>query len=156
MLTDPFKLYTVTDNSITITKAEASLGFSIVDLSKANASVRKGSTPTGQKPVLLTISHSVTNENKGILTDRTLIRMDVIQHDDTRGEDVQLSLYSVFAIPRGTTVDSDGSTYRELANLMGSLLLFNNSGADSTGAHSTATNSTAPGSALDRIVAGEF
>jgi len=53
------------------------------------------------RPATLTISHSVSNENNPVKTDRTLIRFDFLI-EDSAGKELKAYAYAVFGIPKGT------------------------------------------------------
>jgi hypothetical protein len=93
----------------------------------------------------LGVSHSLSNENPGISTDRHLIRFDVKNVDSVTGKTITTSAYAVITVPHGTDNNADASA--QLARELGYFLLY----GEVTSAGAPVVGSTS----LDRILAGE-
>lgn len=75
--------------------------------------VRKGFVPNLPAPATLTISHTVSNENKPVKTDRHLVRLDAKLSSDASNVnkgDLTASCYVVITVPHGA-VDTNGAEY---------------------------------------------
>jgi hypothetical protein len=59
-------------------------------------------------PATLTISHSVSNDNKPAKTDRSLLRLDFLVKDSS-GREMNAYAYAVVGIPRGAYYYNDGT-----------------------------------------------
>jgi len=127
--------------------------FAVIDAGSGQ-SVRKVASPTFgaqtcANPALLKISHSVSNENKPGLTDRTLVRFDFTLVD-LDGKPFNAFAYAVIGVPRGNLSASGAGS--EIANSdLGVHLVQHLIGA--LGVLSTA-NTTGVAN-LSRILAGE-
>jgi hypothetical protein len=106
-------------------------------------------TGTSSAPVIARIAHSVSNENKPVLTDRTLIRFD-FPVGGPEGSVLNSFGYAVFGVPRGFLYDADGTSIITQAALGLGLaqLLIGALGVSSTAA-ATANDK------IVRILAGE-
>jgi len=101
----------------------------------------------------VSISHSESKENKGILTDRHLIRFDHVK-PDTVGSTIRASAYMVFTVPRGTITQQQAID--NVLRLLSFLLDFNGGELnwDSTGV-SLVTAQARVESQISRLMSGE-
>lgn len=104
MLSDPLAVK-ILDTSVasSITVAET-VSFATIDLSPGR-SVRKCAA-IGNMPAQLTIAHTVSNENKPLKTDRTLVRLDYTCISPATLVPVTAACYMVLAVPQGASVDT--------------------------------------------------
>jgi len=122
MLTDPLVIGVVTDGSdgLNIFAGASVTSLELQDLSETG-SVRIGPIPLqggGGNKGSLTISRSQSNENKPIVTDRTLIRLDVTKVHSVTGKKVTMTAYCVTGLPQGDnpfTLDDQVCLVRHLA-----------------------------------------
>jgi len=150
MLTDPLAIKTlslVAHTAITVLETQ---NFAVVDISPGK-SVRVGSLTVANDilPAKLTISHSVSNENKPAKTNRTLVRFDIETVPDSSGRMMSCYAYAVIGIPVGG-VTSDGATLISLAQYRQALVaaLRGALGVSSSAATLDETK-------IDRVLAGE-
>jgi hypothetical protein len=144
MLTDPTYLRII-DTAIPATAAVptgTAATFPVISLEGTKA-VRNSSDQEGKS---LTITHSTSNENAGIVTERHLVRLDKTNVDSVTGKTITTSAYAVITRPRGTDNDEGGSV--QLGRELGFFLLY---GVPNSTAGTTSTIT----SVLHRIVAGE-
>jgi hypothetical protein len=78
-------------------------------------------TPT--RPATLSISHSVSNENNPVKTDRTLLRGDFIL-EDVNGKELKAYAYAVFGIPQGALYGAGVADQIALSDLKKALVGF--------------------------------
>jgi len=104
MLPDPLTVKSPSLGGSTALTLDATESFAITDVSPGRT-VRVATMQNGglaSLPATLTISHTVSNENRPSKTDRHLIRLDVRTVADTQGSrEVTASTYLVIAVPRG-------------------------------------------------------
>lgn len=149
MLPDPLSVKSLdlpAHTAITIITTDS---FAVTDVSPGRT-VRACSALTslgGDNPkARLTISHSVSNENKPTKTDRVLVRLDADLFDVQGNPTLVGSAYLVLATPRGAYVDSaqtDGFSTRLLFETLLGVVCVSTSA------------STLSETNLDRIIAGE-
>jgi len=108
MLVDPLpvkSLSLVAHTAITVTSTDS---FAVIDVAPGK-SVRTGTLGalTGlTRPPVLTIAHSVSNENKPVKTDRCLVRFDVPLWAPS-GQVCNAAAYLVVATPQGCFNDNE-------------------------------------------------
>lgn len=94
MLPDPL---VITDSTVHVQDGDSdAISLAVVDLAPGKT-VRVGTL--GGNKVTLTISHIESKENKGTITDRSLIRLDVRKNVEDIGE-TTASVFTTFAFPR--------------------------------------------------------
>lgn len=91
------------------------------------------------------ISHSISNENPGVVTDRSLVRFNSKFVDSTSGKLLTMSAYAVLAFPRA--VGHDVGEIQALTRELGYFLLY----GEVTSGGAAVVDSTA----LSRIIGGE-
>jgi len=101
MLTDPLNVKSLSLPAHTAITVLSTDSFAVTDIAPGK-SVRVGAlaSATGTPEANLTISHSVSNENKPSKTDRTLVRID-LKYKDLNGRELLAYAYMVVGIPRG-------------------------------------------------------
>lgn len=108
MLTDPLVIGAVTYGN---TGTDQLVGASTASLELQDLSA-DGSTRVGFIPLQggtinakskMTISRSQSNENKPVVSDRTLIRFDVVRPHLTTSKPITMSAYLVTSLPQGGT-----------------------------------------------------
>lgn len=105
MLADPLTIKSLSlsaHSAITVIETNS---FATIDAG-AGRSVRSCAAPTLagvslDQPAVLTIAHSVSNENKPGKTDRHLVRLDYVFRDATGDQDLKAYAYAVVGVPRG-------------------------------------------------------
>lgn len=112
MLADPFVLKSLSVAANTAITVGATSSFVTIDPG-AGRSVRKTSAMNGlgfslEPEAVLTLAHSVSNENKPAVTDRHLMRLDV-GVTDKEGRAMNAFAFALFGIPRGI-YDLEGDT----------------------------------------------
>jgi hypothetical protein len=148
MLPDPLTVKTIDitqPNVVTVLSTES---FAVTDVSPGRSVRIQGSSPITGGPSKLTVSHTVSNENKPAKTDRILIRLDHTFVDQS-GKELTGYVYAVFGLPRGMYDAANAQPYdrQTVGLLMGGQLM------GVLGAH--ASNNTLGGSYLGRILNGE-
>lgn len=147
MLPDPLILRGLNFSAATAAPFYGATSVAVTDVSPGR-SVRRGIYTVTGTPLELTISHSVSNENKPVKTDRHLVRLDVTLSSDAQNPskgDLTASAYLVVTVPRGAVdVNADGyDPYLLVSSLLG-LLTINSS-----------TNNFDQRDKFNRIMAGE-
>jgi hypothetical protein len=118
MLPDPLVLPALWSPTISVTSTGTAANFSIRDISPGGSSrVNPYYGFAANSTASLTISHSVSNENKaaGVSTDRSLIRLDV-SRPNAQGVQVGAFAYLVVGTPH-----SADFTLAELQSFVGAL-----------------------------------
>jgi hypothetical protein len=92
------------DNALTLYPGDAIAGISVSVTDTDNGVTTRQYAAGGGTFTRLTISRQETNENKGLITDRYLVRVDDIIPDPVivTGPPAVVTAYQVFALPRRT------------------------------------------------------
>jgi len=101
------------------------------------------------RPATLTISHSVSNENKPVKTNRSLIRLD-FSLENSSGQELKAYAYAVIGAPEGTSLAApmgDPITASECGLALAQALI----GALGT----SSTAATLSSTKITRVLAGE-
>lgn len=146
MLTDPLTVKHPTLSAASAITVATTESFATTDVAPGK-SVRQCSSSflTGggnAMPAILTIAHSVSNDNKPVLTDRTLIRFDN-RVTNVAGAELNAYGYAVFGVPRGATDGNDAIDVVRLVQQLVGLLAVSPSAATLSSAN------------ILRILAGE-
>jgi len=155
MLADPLVIKSLDPNPATAVTVLETNSYAMIDAG-AGRSTRVCSEPTiaGHeltRPGKLSISHSVSNENSPVKTDRHLIRFDFIV-EDLSGKEIKTYAYAVFGVPRGTFKESPNV---EAAEVNSSLLQRALVGALTGALLASESAATFDESKFTRIIAGE-
>jgi len=112
MLADPLPVKVLTLGAASALTVEQTESYALIDAG-AGRSVRRSTDAKINAlllpPATLTISHSVSNENKPTLTDRTLVRFD-LPLLGPEGRSPKAFCYAVIGIPRGTLFAANGTS----------------------------------------------
>jgi len=109
MLPDPLTVKAPVLNGTTALTLDTTESFAIIDVSPGRTVRQANLSALASTLSLLTISHSVSNENRPSKTDRHLIRLDTrfkAGIEDSR--EVTASAYCVVAVPRGAYTETNG------------------------------------------------
>jgi len=112
MLADPLVIKAPDLTAATAFTLANTNNFAMIDAG-AGRSTRVMSNPqlggeSMSRPATLTISHTVSNENNPVKTDRTLMRVDFLL-EDSAGKELKAYAYAVVGVPRGTLYKAAGS-----------------------------------------------
>jgi len=157
MLPDPTKLplFDPSTQSWIIKDSDSStLGVTTSDVFHATSfgvsgSSRRGVDSLGMSSVgqdTLSIQHSTSNESKPLVTDRHLIRLDHVVHDDANAIDVKSYVYVVVGQPRSNLV-----TNADMQKLACALFLYLMGNSDYNGSSGFTLNADT----LQRVLYGE-
>lgn len=150
MLNDPLFLTlpistSVMDENNVQAHGEQAVALHVRDISDGG-SKRRGTMPNGNS-IDMTISHSTSNENKPLTTDRSVIRLDVRRVNTLTGQVVTLSVYLVVALPQGGLFTTEDAA--KLTKDLASFCLFGPSDAAIHGYSDQYTDT------IDRVIRGE-
>jgi hypothetical protein len=106
MLSDPLTVKSLDLSVASSISVFATASYAVTDISPGR-SVRIASASGADMPAKLTIAHTVSNENKPVKTDRTLIRLDYTGYSPASAGPVVASAYMVVAIPQASLVAID-------------------------------------------------
>jgi len=134
MLSDPTTIKGISLAAHTTISVSTSDSYATIDVAPGKSVRKCSSSAVSGGPATLTISHSVSNDNKPAKTDRALVRIDYLVKD-SEGREMNAYAYAVIGIPRGATMYNSQDEFESIMvvqSLIGALSGITASALDET------------------------